>query len=192
LHAADGVAHAHAADASLVAGNTLPDVVRSIFTGLVGQLRIRDQSPHHVDHVALTFLQDLFSQVGIVDAVGGIYGQAHHGANTRGQRGRISQRRVHGAFHQEKVVKRTQTDIDEIDFSGLLQPDGDAFGLLVGDAAVRVHLVGIQPNSQGKAITDNSSDRIDHLQGKSHPVVKTAAIGIASMVGGRRQELPDQ
>ena len=68
LNASDGISQCHPADAPLIAGDTVTDILIPSFTGLVGQLRVGDQGPNHIDHIPLTVLQDLFRQAGVIDA----------------------------------------------------------------------------------------------------------------------------
>ena len=98
LQAADSPAEGDPADAALVAGDALADVLLPALAGLVGQFRIGDQGPDHVDHIPLSVLQDFFGQAGIIDAVGGVDRKFHYRPDPGRQGQGIGQRGVHGPF----------------------------------------------------------------------------------------------
>ena len=70
LDAAQFVSQPHPRNTTLVTGDTVPDIINPPLPGLDRQLRVTNEGAYHSDHVRMSLLQNLFSKMGIIDAIG--------------------------------------------------------------------------------------------------------------------------
>ncbi len=191
LHAADALVHADAADAPLVAGDAVAQIVQPPFLGLLGQVGVADQRPAHADHVGLAGGQHFFGHHRVIDAAGAEDRDLELLAHPGGERNGVAQGGVHGAFDQVEVVKGGDGEVHEIDQAAGLEGGADLLHLgeieTAGD-----HLVGAHAHAEGEVLADRLAHRLDEHQGRPQAVLQAAAELVLAVVGQGREELAGQ
>ena len=75
------------------------------------------------------------------------------------------------------------TEIQKVELPGSLEPNGRLFGVFMGEPPLGMHLIGIEPDPEGKIGSHGLADRIDHLEGETAAVFHASAVDVLPVVG---------
>ena len=166
LDAAQQPVDPHAADAPLVVGDAVTEVVQPSFLCLLGEERVYYKAAAHADHVGLTVGEDPLGHDRVVDAAGAEYGKLYLLADACRQRDGVTERGVHGAFNQVEVVEGGYGEVEEVEEAGRFIFLADL--LDVGQVqAAGDHLVGAHADTDGEVVAHRLADRLDKHRGSA-------------------------
>ena len=176
-------------EAPLGAGDTVHDVFLAARAGLLREIGIGDQRAAERHHVAEAIIYERPRPLWIVDPVARDHRYGNPFLDAAGQVREDAARHLGHDLGDLRLVP------PHVDAEGVHtrrdQPGGILLKLQPGGAPLH-ELVAVHPDQQGEIISHAPANRPDYLQAETDAVLEAAAVGIAALVGERREELADQ
>ena len=167
-----------------------PDLVLAALGDLAGDMGIGEMGAGHPDHVDQARGHRMARRRHVVDAGGVEHRRRQRRPDLAGEVEVGRRRRSHVGDHvAERLVgvDVAADDVEEVELAGRRQPPGDRQPLLPAQTLVP-GLVRHHADADDVVGSDRGTNGVDHLEGRPHPIVQRAAVGVGPPVGRRRPE----